>query len=117
MMKLYWANSGITAAVALVAAIAAAISAYFAGQQSEAARKANELNHESYVAVQRPFVTAKTLEIIQNLPSYWTFNVVFHNSGNTPTQDMQYTVRLNCSAAAQRDPGDDFREMPPPFSK
>jgi hypothetical protein len=42
----------LTVILALIAAIASAFSAFYA-------RKANEISRESYIAVQRPFVTAK----------------------------------------------------------
>lgn len=70
-------------------------------------------SHESYIGVQRPFVSAKALEIHNDMPLYWHFNVVLQNSGNTSTDDMQYTVDLDCDQSHNIDPQEKFEHPLP----
>ncbi len=57
--------------------------------------ESNNISREFFTSVQRAFVSVK--EIAINLRpeetaegKWWDFNVVFHNSGNTPTKNMKY---------------------------
>lgn len=89
----------ITAVLALIAAASSALAAWF--------------GYDSNISTQRPFVSANTLQIGKDLPFYWRFNVVFNNSGNTPTQDMQYIVDLDCDATHNVDPEEKFEHPLP----
>jgi hypothetical protein len=76
----------------------------------------DEKVRESYSAVQRPFVTAKELVVDTNHPpGYWSFGIRFENSGNTPTQGMQFVPIANLLPPDDPEPW--FQTPPPPFSR
>jgi hypothetical protein len=80
----------------------------FAEKQDEKLANANNLSHESYALTQRPFITIKNVEArYDDIRSYWLFQVIAENSGNTPTRAMHSFATY--TENADRDPEEVFQ--------
>jgi hypothetical protein len=59
---------------------------------------------ESYVAVQRAFVSDARLELVKQTSSDWVPKVTVRNSGGSPTKGAEYVAVYTATGAKVRDP-------------
>lgn len=72
-----------------------------------------EATRESFVAVQRPFVTAKQLNASgSNMPANQLYEVILENTGSTPTKNLEVHVSFSFNLEEINSPPSDNRNRP-----
>jgi hypothetical protein len=103
-----------TAALAIVGVlttIVGGVSVGVAYVQWKALLKTDSTTREAFTAVQRPFIVATDLEVIQDLPLYWSFRTILENTGSTPTKNMTVTSSVSFSVPILPDSPTDPLEL------
>lgn len=96
-----------TAILAIVAAITAGVGIV----QWKALLQTDRTTREAFTAVQRPFIIATELAAVQDLPAYWSFQIILENTGSTPTKNMTVTSAVSFSVPILPDSPPDPEEL------
>jgi hypothetical protein len=106
----FWLEIGGVAIALIAAGILYGQQVVMQGQLT-AMKIADRTTKESFTAVQRAFVFGKQLIVKKDpMPPYWRFAVLVTNSGNTPTQAMDYLAVFGQDSPG--DPEDIFVNTP-----
>jgi hypothetical protein len=96
-----------TAGLAIVGIVTAGVGFV----QWKALLRTDGTTREAFTAVQRPFIIATDLEVIQDFPLYWRFRTILENTGSTPTKNMTVTSSVSFSIPIVPDSPTDTMEL------